>query len=56
MQLDRWCEYANSELPDAARKRPTVSRMLLELQRRLQTLDGREQILELLEMVRSSVI
>ena len=55
VHIDKWLKYARTELPDALRKRATVSRMLMELQRRLQALDGREEILELLEMVRPSL-
>ena len=54
VQLDRWREYAATELPHAARRRPTVSRIFLDLQRSLQAWDGREQLLELLEMVHPS--
>ena len=55
VQLDSWCHYADNKLPDAARKRPTVSKMLQELQHSLETMDGKEQILELLEMARPSL-
>ena len=54
VQLARWLEYARTEVPAAACEGPVVS-MLRELQHNLQALDGREDILELLELVRPSV-
>ena len=54
VQLDRWLECARTELPGAACEEPVVS-ALQELQCSLEALDGREDILELLELVRSSV-
>ena len=49
--LDTWRAYADTTLPDVARKRPAVRRMLLDLQRELNVWFVREQRLELLEMV-----
>ena len=54
VQLDRWLECARTELPGAACEEPIVS-MLQELQCSLEALHGREDILDLLELVRSSV-
>ena len=53
VQLDSWLECGRTELPGAACEGPIVS-MLQELQRSLEASNGREDILELLELVRPS--